>query len=235
MEEFEKIWANGDHHKVPEHYFDDAFFYQAIRQRTKGINARILSILNMGLILSGLLVAFILLNGWLYWGNRGIMILLLLVLLFDIISVTYLIKQYKKLRNMDQPTLNLHEALETKIHYLSFPFQTVLFFISMLIVLCTFGINLVMEGDDGVFDYANLKILLPFYLFIFIGNVLLFRYLFSAFTRQLKMALANLEQKSLVELEKEEKKAKRMRMILGIIMGGMILAGILTLVFWTSL
>lgn len=52
------------------------------------------------------------------------------------------------MHSLDQSTLNLREALEAKIRYLSVPFQSVLIVVFLLVILCTFGLNLAI-GQPG--------------------------------------------------------------------------------------
>ena len=136
---------------------------------------------------------------------------------------------------MDTKEFNLHKLLLYKIKYFNTRFQLVQHTVALSIVFATFGINLTMENNDGVFELDKILILSVFYIFIYFITIFLYKFTFNVYLKQLRNALSNLEENTLKSLDKELRKHKRIRKLIGFIIVIIFLTGMFFLLIKTGI
>lgn len=229
MDILEEIWEKGNDQVSNDETFDSEFIKKSISETSISITSKLPKIIRFGLVVSCLAAAMFVYNIFFYLGNISILISIITLLLLTSYLFTYLLSQLKIIRKLDSLDLNLQSLLMTKIKYLNTRFQIALHCVSLSIVLATFTINLTIENSDGVFEFRKIMILSIFYFFAYVISLLLYKTMYGVYIKQLSNALVNLTENKLKSFEKELKRHKRIRKIIGVIVILVFLLGILFL------
>lgn len=136
---------------------------------------------------------------------------------------------------MDIKEIDLHSILLYKIKYFNTWFQLVQHGVALSIVFATFAINLTMENNDGVFELHKILMLSVFYIFAYSILIFLYKQTYNVYLKQLRIALFNLEENTLRSFDKELKKHKRIRKLIGFIIISVLTIGIIFLLMKTGI
>jgi len=170
-------------------------------------------------------------NAFFYSMNLPLMISILVFVFVSMAIIIYLWDQIKSIRDLDQTDMNLHELLTFKIRYLNTPYNRALHCISLAIVLATFTINLTIENTDGIFELRKILILSAFYLPAYLFTYGLIKLSINVINKQLKNALFNLEEQTLISLDLEFRKQRRVNRIIVVCLIVLTLAGLAFMLF----
>lgn len=130
---------------------------------------------------------------------------------------------------MDTKEYDLNKLLQYKIKYFNTRLNIARHSVALSIVLLTFGLNLTMENSDGIFELNKILMLSIFYVFAYLVMVYLQKFTHNIYLKQLRNALNNLKENSLISLDNELKKHRRIVKLIGTIIGVIFITGILLL------
>lgn len=232
MDHIEEIWEKSKQQLAEDASFDSARVLEFTSKVSSGISARLIKPLWLGAGIYLLAVILFTSNFFLYAGNLSIQIPVVFLLLLSVSLTVFLLKQISAVKKMETSGRVLRTVLITKIKYLNTRYNTAMHFISLSIVFATFGLNLSLESNDGIFELKKILILSIFYLFSYLIVYGLSRLTLRAYDRQLKTALANLEENALRDTSAELAKYKRSTRIILAIIIAILLTGIITLLFY---
>lgn len=214
MDNIEAIWDRGNEQILKDESLDTAFIKKSISESSKQVTSKLIKVIRFGLILTALSTIMFVYNIFFYLKNSAVVTSIFLLLILSISSIIYLIAQTKKLKKEDSVISNLHQILVNKIKFFTKNFQIVIHCLATSIVFGTMAINLTMENGDGIFELRKILILSVYYIAVYIGIVYLLKKLTSIYLKRLKNGLTNLEKNSLTDIDKEEKKHKKMSRII---------------------
>lgn len=231
MDNIEEIWNKGNEHPGQDEFLSADAILKTITRSSIGISSKMLKSIYLGIVLAFGAFGMLLYNILPYGGNPSVFILIAAGLMITAAVIAYLFLQIGLIRRMDRNEMNLRDVLVKKIKYLNTRFIFALHCISLSIVLATFTINLTMERSDGVFEVRKILLLSVFYLFAYAVSFTLSKIVHSAYDKQLRNALMNLEEHSYRSLDEGMKRHKRNRRIVLIVVSILLLSGIAALFF----
>jgi len=234
MDRIEEIWDKGNDQISKDEMLSEAFIRNSISETSISITSKLPKLIWFGMVAAALSVPAFIYNIFFYRSNTPVLILILILLLISCAIFTFLLTQLRVVKKMDTKEFDLQSLLVYKIKYFTTRFQLVQHSVSFAIVLATFTINLTMENSDGVFELRKILILSAFYLFIYLFNLFLYRISYNVYLKQLRNALVNLEENTLKSFDKELKKHKRIKIVIGLISACVLLSGIIYLILKTG-
>jgi len=231
MKAIEDIWKKGNEQVGQDDSYTPEAILKSIAEASGSITAGLLKPLRFGIAVAVMALLMFGYNAFFYSMNLPLMISILVFVFVSMAIIIYLWDQIKSIRDLDQTDMNLHELLTFKIRYLNTPYNRALHCISLAIVLATFTINLTIENTDGIFELRKILILSAFYLPAYLFTYGLIKLSINVINKQLKNALFNLEEQTLISLDLEFRKQRRVNRIIVVCLIVLTLAGLAFMLF----
>jgi len=214
MNGIEEIWNQGSHQLSHDKSIDAAYIEKTITERSNSITAQLPKIIWFGIVMCGLAALVFIYNVFFFLNNPAVLVAILILLLATMGIIIFLLQQVSSIQKMGAFTMDLHALLVLKIKYFTTRFQVALHCVALSLVLATFSLNLTMENEDGIIELRKVLILGAFYLVVYFISVYIYQLTHRVYLKQLKNALANLEENSLTSLDQEMKRHLKIRNIL---------------------
>lgn len=233
MDNIEKIWEKGNEKTSVDNTYDKAFIRKSISETSISITSKLPKIVWIGIIGSLISVIIFFYNIFFYTNNLPIQATIIFLLVVALSIFSFLLTQLRIINKMDTTEFDLHRLLLNKIKYFNTRFKLTQHAVALSIVFVTFGINLTMENNDGIFETRKILILSAFYIFTYFVTIFLYKFTHDVYLKQLRNALFNLEENTLKSLDKELKKHNWIRKLIGFVILIVFLIGMIFLLINT--
>lgn len=233
MDNIEKIWEKGNEKTSVDNTYDEAFIRKSISETSISITSKLPKIVWIGIIGSLISVIIFFYNIFFYTNNLPIQATIIFLLVVALSIFSFLLTQLRIINKMDTTEFDLHRLLLNKIKYFNTRFKLTQHAVALSIVFVTFGINLTMENNDGIFETRKILILSAFYIFTYFVTIFLYKFTHDVYLKQLRNALFNLEENTLKSLDKELKKHNWIRKLIGFVILIVFLIGMIFLLINT--
>jgi hypothetical protein len=235
MNSIEEIWEKGNQEISLDKSLDEAFIRDSISKTSISITSKLPKSIWFGVAASLVSSLELIYNISFYSNNSSILATICLLLVLSILMTVFMLVQLRVIKNMDNKEYNLHKLLQYKIKYFNTRLKITRYTVALSIVFVTFGINLTMENSDGIFELNKILMLSIFYVFAYLIMVYLQKFTHDIYLKQLRNALYNLKENTLISLDNELKKHRRIVKLIGIIIGIIFIAGIFLLLLNTKI
>lgn len=229
MDGIEEIWEKGNEKISEDNAYDEAFIRESISKTSISITSKLPKIVWFGIVASLISALGFIYNIFFYLNNPAILSTIIFLLVVTLSIFVFLLIQLKVINKMDSREFDLHKLLLYKIKYFTTQLKLIQHAVALSIVLATFCINLTLENKDGIFELNKIMILSIFYIFVYFVMIFINKFTYDVFLKQLRNALFNLEENTLISLDKELKKHKRIGRLIGIIIAIIFLTGVIFL------
>ncbi len=217
MDSIEEIWEKGNEKISEDNAYNEAFISESISKTSISITSKLPKIVWFGIVASLASALSLIYNIFFYSNNTPILVAVMFLIVVALSIFVFLIIQLRVIEKMDTLEFDLHKLLLYKIKYFNTRLKLVQHSGSLSIVLATFCINLTMENNDGIFEINKILILSIFYAFSYFIMIFLFKFTHDVYLKQLRNALFNLEENTLISLDNELKKHKRIGKLIGFV------------------
>ncbi len=234
MNNIEEIWEMGNEKISVDSSFDEEFIRNSISETSIGITSKLPQLIWFGVITSLVAVILFFYNLFFYLNNTPILTAIVVLLFISLSVLVFMLVQLRVINNMHTIDFDLHNLLKYKIRYFTTRLRLVRHLVALSIVFVTFGLNLTMEKNDGIFELNKILTLSIFYFFTYFIIMYLQKFTHDAYLKQLRNALCNLEENTLISLDKELIQHKRISKLIGIIITIIFLIGIIFLLLNTT-
>lgn len=235
MDNIEEIWEKGNEKISIDKTYDEAFIRNSISKTSISITSKLPQLVWLGVISSlGSALVFIY-NISFYLNNPPILTTIICLLILSLSVLIFMLVQLSVIKNIDVKEFDLHKLLHYKIKYFNTRLSLVRHSVALSIVFATFGLNLTMENNDGIFELNKIMVLSIFYIFTYFIMIFIQKFTHDAYLKQLRNALSNLKENTLVSLDKELNKHKKIIKLIGIIIAIIFLIGVVFLLINTRI
>ncbi len=235
FDDIKATWKKADEVITTDQSLTPEVIKQSITSDSISITSRMLRMINSSLIMLLVNALLLLINCSFYLKVPVYLGAISLSALLCLILVHYLFKQMKRLKTLDAKQADLHQVLQDKIDFFNHAFNRAMFAYGFAVMLLPFNVNLYQERANGGFKGLDLLLLVGFYILAFAFSYVLIKMTYSVYLKQLKNALSNLEQSTLVNMEEELKMNRKRNRIIGAIMVlFVLLGGVAYVVFHSS-
>lgn len=235
MNSIEEIWEKGNQEISVDKLLDEAFIRDSISKTSISITSKLPKSIWFGVATSLVSSLEFIYNISFYSNNSSILATISILLVLSISMTVFMLVQLRVIKNMDTKEYNLHKLLQYKIKYFNTRLKITRYTVALSIVFMTFGINLTMENSDGIFELNKILMLSIFYIFAYLIMVYLQKFTHDIYLKQLRNALYNLKENTLISLDNVLKKHRRIVKLIGIIIGIIFIAGIFLLLLNTKI
>ncbi len=234
MDNIEEIWENGNEKISMDKTYDEVFIRNSISKTSISITSKLPKLVWFGVIVSISSALVLVYNIFFYLNNPPILIIIVSLLILSISISIFMLAQLRVIKNMDTREYDLQKLLQFKIKYFNTRLKLARHSVALSVVIATLGINLTMENNDGIFELNKVLTLSIFYIFTYFILIHLQKFTHDVYLKQLRNALYYLKENTLISLDDELKKHKRIGKMIGIIIAIIFLAGIVFLILNTS-
>ncbi len=235
MDNIEEIWEKGNEKNSSDKTFDEVFIRNSISKTSISITSKLPKLIWFGIVASLSSSLLFIYNIFFYINNLPILITIAFLLIFSLSVFVFMLAQLRVIKNMDTQEYDLHKLLQIKIKYFNTRLKLARHSVALSIVFTTFGLNLTMENNDGIFELNKILILSAFYISTYFIMIFIQKFTHDVYLKQLRNALYNLKENTLISLDDELSKHKRIGKFIGIIIAIIFLIGIVFLLINTSI
>lgn len=217
MYEFKNIknlWKNADNQTSDHESFDADAVKTAIAYQSHSITSKLLRTIRTGIFSFLLCASLFGYNIYGYTGNSLIVTLSISCLVLSTLLITFLSFQYRKLSNIDQAVLSLHDILVSKIKYFKGSLNIVNHTIALGIVLLIFSLNLAIENNSGNYYVNNVWLDITLKVVAYIFMIVILKLSQNLYLKQYEIALSYLEKTKLTEMDTELRKHRWIKRLL---------------------
>ncbi|MBT3210131.1 MAG: hypothetical protein HN704_07370 [Bacteroidetes bacterium] len=234
MDSIEKIWEKGNKKISEDNTYDDVFIRESISKTSISITSKLPTIVWFGIAASLISALVLIYNIFFYLNNTPILAAVIFHIVVALSIFIFLIIQLRVINKMDTRGFDLHKLLLYKIKYFNTKLKLIQHSVALSIVLATFGLNLTMENNDGIFELNKILMLSVFYIFSYLVIIFINKFTHNVYLKQLRNALFNLEENTLISLDKELKKHNRIGKLIGFVIAIIFLIGLIFLLVNTG-
>lgn len=235
MDNIEEIWEKGNEKISSDKTFDEVFIRNSISKTSISITSKLPKLIWFGIVASLSSALLFIYNIFFYINNLPILITIAFLLIFSLSVFIFMLAQLRVIKNMDTQEYDLHKLLQIKIKYFNTRLKLARHSVALSIVFTTFGLNLTMENNDGIFELNKILMLSAFYISTYFIMIFIQKFTHDVYLKQLRNALYNLKENTLISLDDELSKHKRIGKFIGIIIAIIFLIGIVFLLINTSI
>ncbi len=235
MDNIEEIWTKGNEKNSIDKTYDEAFIRNSISKTSISITSKLPKLVWFGVIASLSSALVLIYNVFFYLNNLPILITIVFILIFTLLIFIFMLAQLRVIKNMDAREFDLHKLLQFKIKYFNTRLKLARHFVALSIIFATFGLNLTMENNDGIFESNKILMLSIFYIFTYFIMILLQKFTHDVYLKLLRNALYNLKENTLMSLDDELSKYKRIGRLIGIVIAIIFIIGMVFLLINTRI
>ena len=235
MDNIEEIWEKGNEKISSDKTFDEVFIRNSISKTSISITSKLPKLIWFGIVASLSSALLFIYNIFFYINNLPILITIAFLLIFSLSVFIFMLAQLRVIKNMDTQEYDLHKLLQIKIKYFNTRLKLARHSVALSIVFTTFGLNLTMENNDGIFELNKILMLSAFYISTYFIMIFIQKFTHDVYLKQLRNALYNLKENTLISLDDELSKHKRIGKFIVIIIAIIFLIGIVFLLINTSI
>ncbi len=229
MNSIEEIWEKGNEKFSIDKTYGEEFIRNSISKASISITSKLPQLVWFGVVASLCSALIFIYNISFYLSNPLILTTIICLLILSLSVLIFMLVQLRVIKNMNTKEFDLHKLLHYKIKYFNTRLRIARHSVALSIVFATFGVNLTMENNDGIFELNKILMLSMFYAFTYFIMIFLQKFAHDAYLKQLRNALSNLKENTLVSLDKELNKHKQIGKLIGIIIAIVFLIGMVFL------
>jgi len=230
MSEFNDIknlWKSADSQILTNESLDVETVKQAISKQSTQITSKLLMSFRFGILALILNVVLCSINIYGYADNKLIVTFFISSLILSIVLILFLVYQQKRINQLDQAGLTMQDLIVAKIKYSGQSLSYVHHAIAIGVVLLAFSLSLLVDNNDGHYQINNIWLFIAVMTAVYLIQILSLNLSHKIYLKQYKIALHDLNQSRLTEMNTVLKKYKWVKMFFLIIILLSFIAGII--------